>query len=262
MTEPDKRFAGLSDDLKPRELLDRAGDPSYVPDAALLAIILKTGTEGMDVYALARRLIDAFGSVKQLMGCDCRTLELRIAEYNKANPEKPIKGIGHVKCLELAAAFELGRRWSRMTPEEIRARLVDTPEAAYEIFKGVFTPGDDKEELYALLLDVQMHPLRTPIRISRGTSDSVPAFARDVFKEALKWGAHAVMVAHNHPSGDLEPSNANLDFTRRLIELGEIAQIQLLDHLIIATSNNTSKSYCSIREMNPETFKLKARALT
>ena len=255
MTETDRRFAGLSDDLKPRELLERAADPSYVPDAALLAIILKTGTEGMDVYALARRLIGAFGSVKQLMGCDCRTLELRIAEYNKANPEKPIKGIGHVKCLELAAAFELGRRWSRMTPEEIRARLVDTPEAAYEIFKGVFTPGDDKEELYALLLDVQMHPLRTPIRISRGTSDSAPAFARDVFKEGLKWGAHAVMVAHNHPSGDLEPSKADLDFTRRLIELGEIAQIQLLDHLIIATNSDSSKNYCSIREMNPETFR-------
>lgn len=254
MTEPDKRFSGLSDDLKPRELLDRAADPSYVPDAALLAIILKTGTEGMDVYTLARRLIDAFGSVKQLMGCDCRTLERRIAEYNAAYPEKPIKGIGHVKCLELAAAFELGRRWSRMSPEEVRSRLIDTPEAAYEVFKGVFAPGDDKEELYVLLLDVQLHPLRTPIRISRGTSDSAPAFARDVFKEALKWGAHAVMVAHNHPSGDLEPSKGDIDFTRRLAELSEIAQIRLLDHLIITTTRETSKSYTSIRELRQELF--------
>ncbi len=254
MTETDRRFSGLSDDLKPRELLERAADPSYVPDAALLAIILKTGTEGMDVYALARRLIDVFGSVKQLMGCDCRTLELRIAEWNAANPEKPIKGIGHVKCLELAAAFELGRRWSRMTPEEVRSRLVDTPEAAYGIFKSVFVPGDDKEELFALLLDVQLHPLRTPIRISRGTSDSAPAFARDVFKEALKWGANAVMVAHNHPSGDLAPSKGDIDFTRRLIELGEIAQIRLLDHLVVATSHGDTKSYQSFRETNPELF--------
>ena len=254
MTETDRRFSGLSGELKPRELLERAADPSYVPDAALLAIILKTGTEGMDVYALARRLIDVFGSVKQLMGCDCRTLEKRIAEYNAAYPEKPIKGIGHVKCLELAAAFELGRRWSRMTPEEVRSRLVDTPEAAYGIFKSVFAPGDDKEELYALLLDVQLHPLRTPIRISRGTSDSAPAFARDVFKEALKWGANAVMVAHNHPSGDLEPSKGDIDFTRRLLELGEIAQIRLLDHLVIVTSCVNSKSYQSIRETNPELF--------
>ena len=257
MTEADRRFAGLSDDLKPRELLERAADPSYVPDAALLAIILKTGTEGMDVYALAHRLIEAFGSVKQLMGCDCRTLELRISEYNEANPEKPIKGIGHVKCLELAAAFELGRRWSRMTPEEIRSRLVDTPKAAYEIFRPVFAPGDDKEELYVLLLDVQMHPLRTPIRISRGTSDSAPAFARDVFKEALKWGASSVMVAHNHPSGSLDPSNGDIDFTRRLVELGDIAQIQFLDHLIVVASCDTGKNYCSIRETNPEVFMTK-----
>lgn len=254
MTETDRRFAGLADDLKPRELLERAADPSYVPDAALLAIILKTGTEGMDVYALARRLIDAFGSVKQLMACDCRTLEIRIAEYNAAYPEKPIKGIGHVKCLELAAAFELGRRWSRMTPEEVRSRLIDTPEAAYEVFKCVFAPGDDKEELYALLLDVQLHPLRTPIRISRGTSDSAPAFARDVFKEALKWGANAVMVAHSHPSGNLEPSKGDIDFTRHLVELSEIAQIRLLDHLIVATSRSDSESYQSIRGTNPELF--------
>ena len=254
MTEADKRFAGLSDDLKPRELLDRAADPSYVPDAALLAIILKTGTEGMDVYTLAWRLIDAFGSVKQLMGCDCRTLELRISEYNAANPEKPIKGIGHVKCLELAAAFELGRRWSRMTPEEIRSRRIDTPDAAYEVFKSVFAPGDDKEELYVLLLDVQLHPLRTPIRISRGTSDSAPVFARDVFKEALKWGANAVMVAHNHPSGELKPSRDDIDFTRRLLQLGDIAQIRLLDHLIVVTNHTVSKNYCSIRAIAPELF--------
>ena len=62
------------------------------------------------------------------------------------------------------------------------------------------------------------------------------------------------MVAHNHPSGDLEPSKADLDFTRRLVELGEIAQIHLLDHLIIAPNHTSSKSYNSIREMNPEVF--------
>ena len=88
------------------------------------------------------------------------------------------------------------------------------------------------------------------------TMPSAPS--QDMEQRALKWGAQAVMVAHNHPSGDLEPSNADLDFTRRLIELGEIAQIRLLDHLIIATSNNTSKSYCSIREMRPEAFRKSA----
>ena len=79
--------------------------------------------------------------------------------------------------------------------------------------------------------------------------------SQDIEQRAFKWGAQAVMVAHNHPSGDLEPSKADLDFTRRLVQLGEISQIQLLDHLIVAINHTTSKSYCSIREVDSELFR-------
>jgi len=248
-----RQFAGLSGDLKPRELMERAADPSYVPDAALLAIILKTGTEGIDVYELSRRLIAAFGSVKSVFSADWRALEARIADYNAKNSTTPIKGIGHVKCLELAAAFEIGRRWARMTPEEIRSFQVKGPEEAYQVFKAVFNPGDDKENLFALLLDVQLHPICEPVRISRGTSDSAPAFARDVYKEALKWGAHAVMVAHNHPSGDPTPSKGDLDFTRRLVELGRLAEVGFLDHLVLGAPE-VRGGYVSVRELGEVDF--------
>ena len=123
------------------------------------------------------------------------------------------------------------------------------PDAAYEVFKTVLTPGDDKENLYALLLNNKNCPICEPLRISRGTADSAPAFARDVFKEALKWGAVAVMVAHNHPSGDPAPSKADFKFTERLVELAKIAEIRLLDHLVLGDGN-----YTSIRSLGEISF--------
>ena len=246
MSIANNNFAQRGGELKPRELMERAADPALVPDEALVAVLLKTGARGLNVIELSRRLIEVFGSMKSLVSADWRTLEARIKSWNRANPERAIKGIGHVKCLELAASFEMGRRWSRLTPEEIRAAKVTTPDAAYEVFKGVLTPGDDKENLYVLLLDTKSRPLCEPLRITRGTHDSAPAFARDVFKEALKWGAHAVMVAHNHPTGDPTPSAADLEFTRQLIGLGQLAGIPLRDHLVLGAADS-SEEYVSIR---------------
>ena len=128
-------------------------------------------------------------------------------------------------------------------------QTVTDPETAYRIFKTVLTPGDDKENLYALLLNNKNRPICEPLRISRGTADSAPAFARDVFKEALKWGAVAVMVAHNHPSGDPTPSKADFKFTERLIELAKIAEVRFLDHLVLGDGEFTS-----IRSLDPSVF--------
>lgn len=233
-------FDERGSELLPRELMERAADPALVPDEALVAVLLKTGAPGLNVIELARRLIEAFGSMKALVSGDWRTLEARIRDWNKAHLDRPIKGLGHVKCLELAAAFEMGRRWCRLAPDELKAHKVTNPEAAYRIFKTVLTPGDDKENLYALLLYNKNRPICEPLRLSRGTADSAPAFARDVFKEALKWGALSVMVAHNHPSGDPTPSKADLVFTERLLALAQIAEIRFLDHLVLGDASYTS----------------------
>lgn len=250
MKDADKNnFDKRGGELMPRELMERAADPALVPDEALVAILLKTGAHGLNVIELSRRLIEAFGSMKSLVSGDWRTLEGRIKEWNKTHADRPIKGLGHVKCLELAAAFEMGRRWSRLAPDELKSHKVTNPETAYRIFKTVLTPGDDKENLYALLLNRKNCPICEPLRISRGTTDSAPAFARDVFKEALKWGAVAVMVAHNHPSGDPTPSKADFKFTERLVELAKIAEIRLLDHLVLGDS-----SFASIRAISTALF--------
>ena len=241
MKDSDKNnFDKRGGELLPRELMERAADPALVPDEALVAVLLKTGVHGLNVIELSRRLIEAFGSMKSLVSSDWRALEERIKGWNKTHPDRPIKGLGHVKCLELSAAFEMGRRWNRRAPDELKTRKVTNPEAAYRIFKTVLTPGDDKENLYALLLNNKNHPICEPLRISRGTADSAPTFARDVFKEALKWGAVTVMVAHNHPSGDSSPSKADFKFTERLVELAKIAEIRLLDHLVLGDGEFTS----------------------
>jgi DNA repair protein RadC len=242
-------FNSRGGELLPRELMERAADPALVPDEALVAILLKTGVRGLNVIELSRRLIEAFGSIKSLVSGDWRDLESRIREWNKHHPDRPIKGVGHVKCLELSAAFEMGRRWNRLTPDELKTTKVVNPESAYRIFKTVLTPGDDKENLYVLLLNNKNCPICEPLRISRGTTDSTPAFARDIFKEALKWGAMAVMVAHNHPSGDPAPSTTDFKFTERLAELAKIAEIRLLDHLVIGDGK-----YISIRSTGRISF--------
>jgi len=250
---PRNDFKKRGGELLPRELLERAEEPSLVPDEALLAILLKTGAHGLNVMELSRRLLEAFGSMKSVVSSDWRTLEARVASWNKSHPDRPIKGIGHVKCLELAAAFEMGRRWLRLAPEEIRNHRVTSPDSAYEVFKTVFTPGDEKEELFVLLLNPKCRPICEPLRMARGSHDFAPAFARDVFKEALKWGAHSLMVAHNHPSGDPTPSKADLDFTRRLIELGRLADIPLKDHLVIGDPLHAD-GYISIRAISDIEF--------
>lgn len=179
-------FEDLPSELLPRDLMERAADPSTIPDEALLSIILKTGAAGCDVRELSRRLLDAFGSLNKLISSDWRDIEERIKKHNKDYPDRPILGIDRVKCLELAAAFEMGRRANRMSPEEMRKSSVITPDDGFRLFRAVIRPGEEKESMFVLLLDVKNHPLSEPIRMSIGSDDYAPACVRDIFKEAVR----------------------------------------------------------------------------
>ena len=106
-------FKSRTTELKPRERIETAGSASVASAVELLAIILKTGAAGCDVMELSRRLIDAFGGVEELVKTDLNTLKNGVREYNRRNPERKILGLGRVKMLELAAAFELARRVRR-----------------------------------------------------------------------------------------------------------------------------------------------------
>lgn len=237
------------DVVMPREQMEIAPDSTHLSDAALLAILLKTGAPGLNVMELSELVLEVFGSLKNLVSGDWRFLEARINDWNAIHSDRQIKGVGHVKCLELAAAFEIARRWDRLSVADIKKVHVDSPEKAYEVFRSVFIPGDEKEELLALLLNSKNAPICVPLKIARGTRNFLEAYARDVYKEALRWGAHSVVVAHSHPSGDPLPSDEDVEFTQRLIDVGKIAQIRLVDHLVVGASGSANgRGFVSIRE--------------
>ena len=100
--------------------------------------------------------------------------------------------------------------------------------------------GEEQENLFVLPLDAKRHPLCEPICATRGTLDKSPVHSREVFKDAIRWGAHAVIVAHNHPSGEPEPSRDDVVVTKRLVEASAVIGIALLDHIVIGSGSHVS----------------------
>ena len=248
MLKPNE-FKNKNDSLKPREQLMRSIAASEVSDDALLAILLKTGSNGCHVVELARRLIDAFGSLRNLVNSDWRQIQERIACYNKSNTDKRILGIGLVKCLELAAAFELGRRGNRMTFQDLRKRQIRTPSDAYDIFFNTAPISCETEIVYVLPLDSKNRPICEPIKISDGSVSFALIEPIIVFREAVRWSAKSIIVAHSHPSGDPTPSKEDIEATLKLKEAAKILNVTLLDHLVLGTPNsNANSGYVSIEE--------------
>lgn len=231
-------FKSRAAESKPRERIAEAGTAGGASPVELLAIILKTGAAGCDVMELSRRLIDAFGSVEALVKTDLNTLKSGIADYNRRCPDRKILGIGPVKLLELAAAFELARR-GYAAKQERHAAITSSEEAA-AAFRTVLTDGERQEKFWALPLDVKRRPLSEPQLISIGTLNGVSIHPRDVFSIAVRWNAHAILVAHNHPSGSSAPSKRDVELTWGLYGAGKMMGIPLLDHLILTVRSHYS----------------------
>ena len=235
--------------MMPREHFREAGRATALASEELLAILLKTGASGCDVMELSRRLIAAFGGTGHLVKADLATLKAQIESYNKNHPEKRISGIGEAKRMELAAAFELVRREYSMKNDDVRKVDVKKAEDRYQVFLRVLSPGDRQESFSVLPLDAKLHPLTEPIVVFRGTMDATTVHPREVFQEAIRWGAYAIMVAHNHPSGDPTPSAQAVELTRKLVEVSRIMAIPLLDHIILgAVDSADGKGFISMRE--------------
>lgn len=216
----------------PREKIKAAGTAAVATGAELLAILLKTGAEGCDVLELSRRLIDAFGSIEALVKSDLNTLRSGIASYNESHPDRMLLGLGDVKILELSAAFELARRgYATRKPA---AKRILTSQSAVRTFRSVMTDSEECEKFWVIPLDARRHPLAEPQVAAQGTVNGVDVHPRDVFKLAIRWNAHSIVVAHNHPSGSLTPGKSDIELTRSLFEAGQTIGIPLRDHLIIA----------------------------
>jgi DNA repair protein RadC len=216
-------------DDRPREKLATRGADSLT-DAELIAILLRTGTEGANVVEVAAQLIKQYGTLDALSRCTVREIA-------------SIKGIGPAKAAQLAAAFGLGHRLAR---SRFNRRKIVTPEEVYELL-GPEMRTLHKESLRVILLDTRYHLLRVE-EVSLGSVNESIAHPRDVFRPAVIYSAYAVIVAHNHPSGDPSPSQADHSLTRRLREAAELLQIRLLDHLIIGAPADDRQAYFSFKE--------------
>ena len=217
---------------RPRERLVERG-PKALHSAELLAILLRTGLAGTSAVEIGHHVLRDLGSLE---GIARSPLERLMA----------IRGIGRDKAVILKAAFELA---ARLGEERRREHpVVDTPEAVASVLRDELSILET-ERFVVLLLDTRRRLIRVD-EVGRGLLDSVLVHPREVFRPALLAGAHAVIVAHNHPSGDPTPSEADLRTTRDLIRAGQLLKVELLDHVIIGrSSTERARDFCSLKEL-------------
>ena len=207
---------------RPRERLTRLGAES-LSEQELLACLLGRGIADESVLVTAQRLLAAFGSLRGLAEASVEQLSA-------------IHGIGPAKASQLKAAVEIARRVAPGPPG--RRPLIETMEAAAALLRPQLL-DKPKEHVVALLLD-NRHRLIRIAPIAVGSLSASLVHPRELFKEAIAASAAAVIVAHNHPSGDPDPSAHDLELTRRLTAAGELLGIEVLDHLIIAAQGVVS----------------------
>lgn len=215
----------LAAEDRPRERLIQVGAQA-VSTGELLAIILRTGAQGESVLRLAERLLVEFGS---LPGISRAT----IAEL------KRVHGIGEAKAVEIKAALEIGRRLVSSAPEE-RPRVTSPADAANLLKSEMMFL--EQEHLRVVLLDTRNRVLRMPT-VYIGSLNASVVRVGELFREAIRENAAALIVAHNHPSGDPSPSPEDIRVTRQLVEAGKLLDIDVLDHIIIGRP-----SFVSLKE--------------
>lgn len=232
------RIKDLPGHRRPRELALEAGVQN-VPDEVLLAILLRAGIPGQSVIDLARQVLDRHhGSLEELAGASHSEL-------------CAIKGIGPVKALELQAALALGLRAANRDRSPLP--IVREPKHVLELLQQT-TAQLDQEVVWVLPLDQKYRLRRAPVEVTKGILNASLSHPREVFREAIRLAAAAVIVAHNHPSGDPTPSAEDIQTTRQLIETGKVVGIQLLDHIIIGGNRPAPAPYVSLREAGLANF--------
>jgi DNA repair protein RadC len=200
---------------RPRERLQYYG-AAALSNAELLAILLRVGTHGENVVALSTRLLTQFGGLDGLAKAGFGDLA-------------GIKGIGTAKTAQLKAALELGRRLL-LTSSDARPQITSPLDAANLLMLEM--GGLEQEHLRTLLLDTKNRVIAAQ-NVYVGNVNSSIIRVGEVFREAIRANATALIVAHNHPSGDPTPSPEDVQVTRSLVQAGSLLNIEVLDHLII-----------------------------
>lgn len=212
----------LASHERPRERLIHFGERS-LSSAELLAIVLRTGARGESVLRLAERLLVQFGGLAALANAT-------IAELTQ------VKGVGDAKAVEIKAALEFGRRMTVEAPEE-RPTVSSPGDAANLLMSEMMLL--DQEHLRLILLDTRNRVLRTPTIYVGSLNTSVVRLS-EIFRAAIRENAAALIVAHNHPSGDPSPSPEDISVTRQMVQAGSMLGIDVLDHIIIGRNRFVS----------------------
>ncbi len=201
------------DSEKPRERLAKDGARALA-DAELLALVLRTGSNGENVIELSRRLLAEFGLAK-------------LARINLAKLTK-LKGIGSAKASQLIACFELGRRAD--ANKQIQTRIKSITDAAKLLMPEL--SGLKKEHFIGLYLDSRNNLLKQEL-LFVGCLTATVVHPREVFQPAIAESAAKVIICHNHPSGDPAPTTNDIELTKSLIAAGKMLGIELAEHIII-----------------------------
>ncbi len=216
---------------RPQESLCRLGS-SALSDAELLAMILRSGTKEFNVLELAKELLKEAGALNNLL-------------YFTIDDFKKIKGIGNVKALQLLTIMELSKR-VLYAPD--KKPLLNSPEKAYDhlLPRAI---GLEIEKVWVLCLNRKNVLIKESL-ISSGIANSSLIHPREIFRDAIRISASSIIVAHNHPSGDPYPSQADRNVAKQLLKSAKIIDIELLDFIIIGTKemDQKSKGYYSFRE--------------
>ena len=217
---------------RPRERLVAKG-PGALTDAELIAILLRTGLRGANAVEIGAQLLQKFGSLQALARASVEELQ-------------KVKGIGRDKAVTLLAAFTLARKMAEELQWE--SPVLDNPEAVVALIKAR-NLANNVEKLQVLLLNTRRRLIRVE-EVTDGTIDTLLVHAREVFKPAIAANAAAIVLAHNHPSGDPTPSEADIKVTRDLIRAGQLLKIEVLDHIILGRATpERAKDYASLREL-------------
>jgi DNA repair protein RadC len=215
------RVRDMADEDKPREKMIKDGSGA-LSSAELLAVVLGVGTKKEEVYAMANRLLREYGEKGIAYQKDPRVIEKDL-------------GIPLVKACQIIACFELGRRFYQKKPGG--SVTIRTASQAFEHLKDM--SGLNKEQFRGLYLNTHYQLVHDEV-ISLGPLVASLVSPREVFRPALEYSAAAIIVAHNHPSGVLKATAADVDITNKLKEAGNILGIEVLDHLIIAKNKFAS----------------------
>ncbi len=210
---------------RPREKLARVGAGS-LGDNELLGLVIGAGTEGAGAVALATSLLASCGGLHGL---------LRVSRDELLR----IKGLGEARSAQVLAAVEIGRRVMASRPQDRRQVL--SPADAAEILMPEFS-ARAVEQFGVLLLDTRHRVIRATV-LSIGSLDGAAAQPREVFRQAVMASAAAMVLFHNHPSGDPQPSREDVELTRRVAAAGALMGIGVIDHLVLGDGR-----YCSLKE--------------